>query len=88
MTKEEIIKYLSDELEEELEGIVKYNEVYEAAVAIGMYHEARIIEKITNEEYTHASVLQTILDMHHYSLPETSKIPELWAQATSVFHGR
>lgn len=84
MTRQELITLLRAELKEELEGIIKYNEMYEAAKDIGWNDAARTIERIACDEWAHANYLrEMILDHEELLSPE---IIALWDKAGAVFN--
>lgn len=85
MTKDEIINYLIGELKEEFEGIIKYNEMYEAACAADMHQEAEVIEKIAGEEYSHACAIRKMLEDNGVDIAAHPDMKALWHKARSVF---
>lgn len=85
-SKEELIKHLTDELEDELEGIIKYEDVYNSFIALGLTAEARHIESIANDEYKHACILWDILMEHHVDLSKHEKIQKDWDCVKAIFH--
>jgi bacterioferritin (cytochrome b1) len=85
MTRDEIIKHLTDELEDELEGICKYNTLYEALEGLQMHDEADRIERIASEEYYHAKILMDVLWMMNVDVSDHPKIKDDWAKVKRIF---
>lgn len=85
MTRDEIIKHITDELEDELEGICEYNKVYEALTELKMHDEADRIERIASEEYYHAKILMDILWMMNIDISHHAKIQDDWAKVKRIF---
>lgn len=85
-TEEEVIKHLTDELDEELEGIKKYDDVYHSFIALGLHDEARYIEEIANDEYKHACYLWDILKAHGVDLSKHDKIQKNWECVKTIFN--
>lgn len=85
MTKEEFINHIKKELQEELEGILNYNDLYEGARTLNLCDEADEIEYIAGEEYHHACVLKDILHRHGYSLRNLG-MNALWEKVESIFN--
>lgn len=85
-TKEEIIKHLTEELEEELEGIKEYEDVYNSLVAMGLYAEADVIEDIAGDEYNHACALWDMLMKHGADLSHHEKIQKDWECVKKIFN--
>lgn len=85
MTKEDIVKKLTEELEEELEGICEYNDTYDSLVKLGYKDEADRIERIASEEYYHAKILMDILEMMGVDLTHHTKIHTDWARVKKIF---
>lgn len=83
--KEEIVKHLTEELEEELEGIKDYEDVYNSLVALGLYAEADVIEDIAGDEYKHACALRDMLKKHGTDLSHHEKIQKDWDCVKKIF---
>jgi ferritin-like protein len=84
-TKEELINQLIDELEDELEGIIEYDKLYESMKAHKMHDEAVVIEKIAEEEYTHACAIWDMLEDWEVDLSEHEKIHSHWECVKKIF---
>ena len=85
-TKEEIIKELTEQLEEELEGIKEYEELYNSLEALGLHAEADVIEDIAGDEYTHACDLWDMLKKHGVDLSHHEKIQKSWECVKKIFN--
>lgn len=85
-SKEELLKHLVDELGEELEGIKKYEDVYNSFVALGLKGEASEIERVATDEYKHACILWDILKKHNVDLTHHDKIQKDWERVQEIFH--
>jgi ferritin len=85
-SKDELLKHLTDELDEELEGIKDYEDVYHSFVALGLRNEASDIERIANDEYKHACILWDILKEHNVDLTKHEKIQKDWECVKAIFH--
>lgn len=85
MNRDEIVKRLTDELQEELDGICEYNLTYESLKAMGLDYEARQIEKIASEEYYHAKILWDVLYMMNVDLSHHMKIQDGWTKVKKLF---
>ena len=85
MTRDEIVQKLTKELEEELEGILEYNELYNSLVALGCKDEADRIERIASEEYYHAKILQDILWMMNVDVSHHIIINNHWQKVKKIF---
>lgn len=83
--KDELIKHLTDELEEELEGIIKYEDVYYSLKALGLDTEADVIEDIAGDEYEHACHLWDMLKKHGADLSHHEKIQTDWESVKKIF---
>lgn len=83
--KEELIKCLTDDLEDELEGIVNYEHIYESFMALGLAKEARIIERIAEDEYDHVVSIWDLLKEHGADLTHHEKIQELWKEVKRIY---
>lgn len=84
--KEELIKCLTDDLEDELEGIVNYEHIYESLKALGLEKEARTIERIAEDEYTHACAIWDMLKEHGVDLTDHEKIQSDWDCVKKIFN--
>lgn len=82
----ELLKHLTEELEDELEGIKQYEDVYHSFVALGLTEEASYIERIANDEYKHACILRDILEKHNVDLTKHEKIQKDWDCVREIFH--
>lgn len=85
-SKEELVKHLTDELEDELEGIMKYEDVYNSFVSLDLREEAAMVESIANDEYNHACMLWDILKKHDVDLTKHEKIQRDWECVKTIFH--
>ena len=85
-SKEEILKHLTDDLEDELEGIIRYEDIYHSFISHGLHAEAEEIEEIANDEYKHACVLWDILKEHGVDLTRHEKIQRDWDSVKAIFH--
>lgn len=85
-TKEEILEHLTEELEDELEGIKEYEDVYNSLVAEGLYAEADVIEDIAGDEYKHAQALWDMLKKHGVDLSHHEKIQKSWECVKKIFN--
>lgn len=85
-TKEELLEKLTDELEDELEGIKEYDEIYESLKAHGMHDEARMIERIAEDEYKHACAIWDMLKEHDVDLSDHEKIQSDWDCVKKIFN--
>jgi rubrerythrin len=81
--KMEIAKKLIAELEEELEGIIKYDCLFNELGSKGMVKEAVVIQSIASEEYWHAMKIWRLLDQFEIEMPE--KIETLWDKVSDIF---
>lgn len=61
-TKQSIINHLIGKLKEELDGIIKYNDLYEKAKEAHDYDVARMINDIAIEERSHVMALREYLE--------------------------
>lgn len=84
--KEELIKCLTDDLEDELEGIVNYEHIYESFKALGLAKEARTIERIAEDEYDHVVSLWDMLKEHGVDLTDHEKIQSDWDCVKKIFN--
>lgn len=83
-TETDMLDMLVEKLEEELEDVVAYGELYKHFVAHEMYDEAELVEDIAREEYSHAEAICTLLkNEEHY--PHSEKLSHLWYQAKTYF---
>ena len=84
-TKDELMKKMVDELEEELEGIIEYDEIYNSFKELGLEVEADEIEQIARDEYDHACAIWDILDHHGCDVSHHTKIQDDWAKVKRIF---
>lgn len=84
--KEKILENLTEELEEELEGIKKYEDVYNSLKAVGLDAEADVIEAIAGDEYKHACALWDMLNEHGVDLSSHEKISKGWECVKKIFN--
>lgn len=84
-TKEELEKRLIEELEDELEGIIEYDKLYESFKAQKMHAEAAVIEDIAVDEYNHACAIWDMLDEWDVDLSEHEKIHSDWECVKKIF---
>ena len=84
-TKDELIKKMIDELEDELEGIIEYDEIYKSFNELGLEREANEIERIANDEYEHACAIWDILDYHGCDVSHHTKIQDDWTKVKHIF---
>ena len=82
---DELIKRLTDELEDELEGIVEYSKTYDMLKQMGDYYDAERIEDIASQEYYHAKTLWDILSNMDVDLSHNTKIHNDWARVKELF---
>ena len=81
--KRDIAERLVAELEDELEGICKYDCFHKMLVEYGMEDEAKVIERIASDEWRHADKLWRMLDNFEIEIPK--KIHELWDKVDEIF---
>lgn len=86
--KEEILENLTEELEDELEGIINYEDVYNSLRAKGLDAEADVIEAIAGDEYKHACALWDMLKKHGVDLSGHEKISKDWECVKKIFNIR
>ena len=84
--KEELLNNLTEELEEELEGIINYEDVYNSLMANGLDAEADVIEDIAGDEYKHACALWDMLKKHGVDLSGHERITEGWERVKKIFN--
>lgn len=84
--KEEILKHLTEELDEELEGIKDYEDVYNSLKDMGLHAEADVIEDIAGDEYKHACALWDMLKKHGVDLSHHEKIQKDWECVKRIFN--
>lgn len=82
----EIIDTLIEELEEELEGIIHYEDVYNSLKAKGLDAEAKVIEAIATDEYSHACAIWDMLKEHDADLSGHEKIHGDWERVKKIFN--
>lgn len=83
--KDEIIKNLVEELEEELDGIIEYAKFYDSFKHLGLYDDARVIERIAADEYDHAVSLWDLLKKHGVDVSHHEKIQEKWKEVKEIY---
>ena len=83
--KEELIKKLTEMLEDELEGIIDYDCIYNSMMELGLYDEAEAVEEIANEEYTHASEMWKMLKAHGVDFSQHHTINSHWEAVKKIF---
>lgn len=71
---------LKDRLKKELNDVIEYNELYEI---LEDERDKIIIEHIANDELSHASIIQKMIDDYRINLSEELK--ELWDKALKCF---
>lgn len=84
-TKEELLACMHARLKEELGDICTYNSLYEDLKEAGLHYEARQVEKIANDEYTHAEALADMLNMHGKNFSHDLEVSMLWKKAKAAF---
>jgi ferritin len=84
-TKEELIKSLIEDLDDELEGIINYEHIYESFKALGMHREARDIERIATDEYDHVVSIWDMLTEHGADVMHHENIKSKWAEVKHIF---
>lgn len=84
-TKEELINELIEQLEDELEGIIEYDHLYESLKAHKMHHEAAVIEEIAGNEYKHVCALWEMLTDHEVDLSDHEDINSKWERVKKIF---
>ena len=83
-TKADMLHMLAERLEEELEDVVTYGELYKHLIAHEMYDEADLVEEIARDEYSHATALcEHLKDIGEY--PTDEKYHKLWHEAKMYF---
>lgn len=83
--KDELIKALTEDLEDELEGIINYEHMYESFEKLELHKEARCIERIAAEEYDHAVTIWDILKDHGADLKHHAVIQDLWNEVKRIY---
>lgn len=78
---EELKVLLKDRLKKELQDVIEYDTLYN--VLKDEQHKV-IIEKIANDEYDHASIMQEMIDEYGIILGDEYK--ELWRKAKECFN--
>ncbi len=84
-TKEQLTEELIDDLEDELEGIMLYDKIYNSMIAHGMHSEAKIIERIAEDEYHHACAIWDMLMEMDVDLSEHENIHSNWECVKKIF---
>ena len=84
-TKEELVRCLTDDLEDELEGIINYEHIYKSFTELGLHKEARTIERIAADEYDHVVSIWDMLKEHGADLTNHAKIQELWGEVKKIY---
>lgn len=82
----DIIEILIEDLEEELEGIIHYEDVYNSLRANRLDAEAKVIEAIATDEYGHACAIWDMLKEHGVDLSGHDKIHSDWDRVKKIFH--
>lgn len=82
---DELIKRLTDELEDELEGIIDYSKTYDMLKNVGDHYDADRIEDIASQEYYHAKTLWEIISNMGVDLSHNTKIQNDWARVKELF---
>lgn len=72
-----------ENLKDELEDILEDNKLYEELKAAGMYGEAKTMEEIANDEYSHAKAYRAMLEKHGH--PMSEEVEGLWEKVEAVF---
>ena len=85
-SKEELIKKLTEMLEDELEGIIEYDCMYNSMMELGLYDEAETVEEIANEEYTHAEAMWKMLKKHGVDFSQHHTINHNWEMVKEIFN--
>lgn len=83
--KEELVKCLMEDLEDELEGILAYEHIYESMEGLELYKEARTIERIAADEYDHVVSIWEMLKEHGADLKSHPKIEEMWNEVKRIY---
>lgn len=83
--KDELVRCLIEDLEEELEGIINYEHIYESFKELGLHKEARIIERISADEYDHVVSLWDMLKEHGADLSHHTKIQDMWNEVKKIY---
>ena len=83
--KEELVRCLTDDLEDELEGIINYEHIYKSFMALGLDKEAMTIERIAADEYDHAVSIWDMLKKHGADLTRHVKIQEMWGEVKRIY---
>lgn len=80
---EELLTKLKARLLEELNDVINYNNLYEELINSENKEDADIIERIANDEYSHAEAITYILEKHGVCLDETAR--EKWKSVCIIF---
>lgn len=72
MTSEELLKHLSDHLEDEISDSKGYLKMAKKADEIGKKEMAHYLLEIAKDEYTHARYIKKV--MHEFELPISSDL--------------
>ena len=79
-----VMKYLIDRLKEELHDVSTYSMLYEELEELDKDREAKYVEQIAREEYSHAMALSKILHINH-RYPDSEELVKLWETAKRNF---
>lgn len=77
----ELARLLKDRLKKELQDIIEYNEVYEI---LENKKDKTAIEHIANDEFSHANIIQEMID--NYGVELSDEYKELWNKALNCFN--
>jgi rubrerythrin len=78
MMREEFIKHIFSQMEEEIEDVYEYHTLCEEAKKLGMHDFAMGLKEIADEEYTHARYLATVMGEEYNQPPEAAVIWHKW----------
>lgn len=84
--KEELVKKLTEMLDDEIEGIIEYDCIYNSMMEMGLIEEAYIVEDIANEEYTHAEAMWKMLKKHGVDFSQHHTINHNWEKVKAIFN--
>lgn len=84
-TKEELIKCLTDDLDDELEGIINYEHIYKSLTELGLNKEAAVIERIAADEYDHVVSIWDMLKDHGADLSHHDGIQSKWNEVKKIY---
>jgi rubrerythrin len=83
--KEELVRCLTKDLDDELEGIINYEHIYKSFIELGLTKEATIIERIAADEYDHAVSIWDMLKEHGADLTHHADIQEKWNEVKKIY---